>query len=182
MKDAWPGSTVVCMASGPSLTVEDAELVREWGGRVIVTNTTCRMAPWADALVAWDGKWWDQHSEDVAAFRGLKFGMHSSVAKHGATVLRHPFNGYGNSGAAAISLALWAGAAKVVLLGYDCQRVNGEAHWHGAHPKGLSDAASIADWPRRFAKVARVAEGRVVNCSRSTILTCFPTGELRDHL
>ena len=52
----------VCIASGPSLTPEDVQAVKEWRdagkGKVIVVNTTFRAAPWADAMFAMDAKWW----------------------------------------------------------------------------------------------------------------------------
>ncbi|HWI12242.1 MAG TPA: hypothetical protein VNU48_12990 [Burkholderiaceae bacterium] len=93
----WPGATVVILASGPSLTVEQCEQVQVWcksaggaGGagaeqmrRCIAINTTFRRAPWADVLYACDAPWWRaaddetkrhgfrSHCEEAAAvFRG----------------------------------------------------------------------------------------------------------------
>jgi len=57
-KGHWFTAHVVCIASGPSLTRADVERVREWRQeagaptkrRVIVVNTSYKIAPWADAL------------------------------------------------------------------------------------------------------------------------------------
>src|SRR5690606_36428084 len=90
--------TVVCIASGPSLTADDVETVRRWrqeaqgehagagqdasaggpdrewaGGPVgvVVTNTTFRAAPWADVLYAMDRAWWLRYLDEVRkAFTG----------------------------------------------------------------------------------------------------------------
>ena len=41
----WPGSTVVCIGSGPSLTPEDVAYVRG-KARVIAINRSVDLAPW----------------------------------------------------------------------------------------------------------------------------------------
>lgn len=82
---------------------------------------------------------------------------------------------YRNSGASAIGLAVHLGAQRVILLGYDCQKTGGRAHWHGDHPKGLGNAGSLDKWPAQFAKLARDFRNfDIMNCTRETALTCFP--------
>lgn len=188
--DRWTGATVVCMASGPSLSAEDVEVVRQWraGGpdrRVIVVNTTCSIALWADATFAMDQKWWrhPDHAEAIAAFAGERVCIHA-VSGMPVTKLQRPdFKHFGNSGTGAVSLAALAGAARVVLLGYDCQRTGGKAHWHGDHPKGLGNAASMPQWLKKFENAARALRGvEIINCSRATALTCWPRGELSGAL
>ena len=68
-----------CIASGPSLTAEDVELVRRWRlantpeeRRVIAVNTTFRMAPWADTLFASNDPWWVWARQEVGQFQGQK--------------------------------------------------------------------------------------------------------------
>ena len=105
--DVWHGGTVVVMASGPSLTKEDVEMVRKWresgeGRYVIVTNTTFQLAHWADALFFHDMKWWRQYRDEVRAkFRGRMVTV-ASVNAADVDWLRG-WNSYGNSGAAAIA-------------------------------------------------------------------------------
>ena len=175
MKDRWRGLTVACIASGPSLTKEDCEAVRHM--KCIVTNTTFRLAPWADALFAMDLKWWVEYHKEVAAdFKGGIYSWSKVAARYGPEPMDGKMAGFGNSGANAVSLAIHAGASKVILLGYDCQRTNGQSHWHGDHPKTLSNARSIAIWPEKFKRLADYAKKQgvqVVNCSRVTALTCF---------
>lgn len=65
-KPAWEGLTVACLASGPSLTAEDCEVVRASGVPTLVTNTTFRMAPWAAIVYGHDSKWWLHYGAEVA--------------------------------------------------------------------------------------------------------------------
>lgn len=184
----WSGRTVVCIASGPSLTAEDCETARATGLPTIVTNTTFRLCPWADVLMAFDGKWWAHYASEVqAAFKGERVACSKASVQYGATNIGGEkwFKSFNNSGAAAIGLAAVAGADRIVLLGYDCQRTGGKTHWHGDHPAALSNARSIDNWPTHFKNVARFcAELRVpvVNASRATALKFFQRMELTDAL
>ncbi len=178
------GLTWVVIASGPSLRAEDCELVRTSGYQVIVTNTTFRLCPWADALFAFDARWWKIYGDEVTrTFAGRKVSSSQLAGKYGAEVIMRR---YRNSGASAIALAMDYDAARVVLLGFDMQLgPNGEAHWHDAHPEELSNAESISDWPRHFDLVAKHAAKReieILNASRTSTLTAFPRVALEDAL
>jgi hypothetical protein len=180
----WAGFAVVCMASGPSLTHEDAETVRAWreageDRRVIVTNTTYQIAPWADVLFAMDGAWWRKYG------RGLEFaGERLTVAKgfcRGAQSVQLPYAG--NSGACAMVLAEQRGAKKIIMLGYDCQYTNGKRHWHGDHPVGLGNCVSLPKFPGHFERMkARFKDIEVFNASRETALEVWPRANLEDVL
>jgi len=175
----------VCLASGPSLTQEDVDLVRQWREQtpdslVVVANTTFRIAPWADALFAMDARWWKTYGAEVnEAFKGECF----TTANDPSIAAMRPksFNSYRNSGAGCISLASDRGAEQIVMLGYDCMKDGGLTHWHGSHPEGMSDAKTIAVWPVIFKRLAKDMKQKgvsVVNASRKTALTCFERVEL----
>jgi hypothetical protein len=187
--DRWKGRSVVCIASGPSLVVEDCDAVRAAGHPTIVTNTTFKLAPWADVLVAFDGKWWaEYHGEVARIFKGEKLSCSPNATKYGAPDLSTQgwFRRFNNSGAASISLAIAAGAARVVLLGYDCQKgADGRTHWHGDHPRSLSNARSMPNWQLHFKNVARFAKEMsvpVINASRATALAHFERMPLAEAL
>lgn len=184
----WDGLTVVCIASGPSLTTEDVEKVRAAGHPVVVTNTTFRLAPWADALFGMDMKWWKEHHKEVAAtFTGRKLSTSHATRAYGAESLYQCpwFPRVLNSGEGAVVWAMSGNPRKVVLLGFDSQLTGGRSHWHGDHPKALGNAGSVGKWPKHFANLARSARQKgveVVNASRATALTCFPRAELEAAL
>lgn len=183
----WKGRTVFCLGSGPSLTAEDVATVRAACAPVIVTNTTFRMAPWADALMGFDFSWWRYHVAEVReTFAGRLFCQSSRGG--GLRGLEWPgiFPGYrsfGNSGACAVALAIAAGAAHVVLLGYDAQRAaDGAGHHHAPHPSPLRDCDTLPKWPAQFERLARWARVPITNASRETALECFPRAPLESVL
>lgn len=181
------GRTVVCIASGPSLGADDCDLVRASGWPVVVTNTTFRLCPWADVLVAHDEAWWKLYRTEVqAGFPGQKVCCAPGGRRFGAQWLGlQKHKTFRNSGAAAISLAVLAGAKRVVLLGYDCQHTGARTHWHGDHPAPLGNAGSVARWPQTFRQVAQYAAQQrceVLNATRATALTSFPRVRLEDVL
>lgn len=185
----WAGRTVVCIASGPSLTTEDCETVRASGHPTIVTNTTFKLCPWADALFGFDGAWWEHYRREIdLVFKGARLTCHQKGrTAGGAELIRQEpwFTNFHNSGANAISLAMTTGAAKIVMLGYDCQKTGEKIHWHGDHPTGLGNCKSMPKWKGFFKDVARRAAQRkieVVNCSRETALRCFPRKDLAESL
>jgi len=155
----WTGETVVCIAGGPSLSLDQIHRVARahLAGRcrAIAINDAAFVAWWADILYACDLKWWEYAGSDVLRFPGRKVTQDQRVPKKWPQVLcleakNNPDtnlddgfdpdpsrirNGR-NGGYQAIHLAAHLGAARVVLLGYDMKAAAGASHWHGArnHP------------------------------------------------
>lgn len=190
----WPGQTIVCIATGPSLTAADVDWCRD-RARVIAINDAYRLAPWADALYACDAKWWRWH-QGAPGFAGPKFGLrrNDDVFPVDVTVLdntgedgleSHPsgLRTGRNSGYQAINLAVLFGAARILLLGYDMARKDGKAHWFGNHPDHQD--SPYHTFIEKFNAVAPVLHAlgvEVLNCSRESALTCFPRVPLTEAL
>lgn len=191
----WPGGVVVCMASGPSLTPEDAEYVRGKVDGVIVVNTTYKMAPWADALVASDYRWWNWH-KGAKDFPGLKYATSKHVKWSGVQILRNTGatgleldpsglrHGH-NSGYRALGLAYHFGAKTIMLLGYDCKRGTPDnpklEHWHGDHPvPSRSEYPFFAKQFRTLVQPLKEQGVEVINCTPGSALDCFQMADLRD--
>ena len=175
--------TVVCIASGPSLTAADCDLVRKSGAFAIVVNTSFRMAPWADVLYAGDRQWWNQYGAEARAM--MKECWTASIdAAERYDVKYREARDFENSGYQAIELAvLEFGADRVIMLGYDMQHTGGKRHWHEDHPGEMENADRVSDWPARFAELPmRFLEVETVNCSRETALTCFRRMALEEAL
>jgi hypothetical protein len=192
-----PGGVVVCMASGPSLTPEDAEYCRDKADAVIVVNTTYKMAPWATALVASDARWWQWH-KGAKDFAGLKFATSRHVKWSGVQILKNTGatgleldpsglrHGH-NSGFRAIGLAFHFGAKTIVLLGYDMRRGTADKpkleHWHGDHPvPSRSEYPFFVKHFRTIADPLKEHGVRVLNCTPGSALDAFEMADLRDVL
>lgn len=202
------GGTVVCIASGPSLTTEDVDYCRGKADRMIVVNDNYRLAPWADALIASDYRWWLWH-KGVPSFKQLRYATSRGVrelAKRGKwreiqilqntgrdglelkpNGLKHGLS----TGYRAVNLAVHFGASRIFLLGYDMKRVGTDGtpererkeHWFGEHPN--RSRSPFDAFRKCFATMVQpLAElgVSVVNCSRDTALECFPRADLRDVL
>jgi hypothetical protein len=203
----WPGSTVVCLASGPSLVAADVDAVK--GLRTIVVNTTYQLAPWADVLYAADDSWWQWERAGVErVFGGMRYSVeefptdkarpraqrdHRAAAdvtvlrNTGLTGLERDPSGLRtgqNSGYQAINLAVHLGARRILLLGYDMGKAkDGRKHWHAPH---RADRPSPFFMMRQhfltLVEPLKAAGVEVVNCSRETAITAFPRRALADAL
>tara|TARA_R100000655_G_scaffold87091_1_gene127233 strand:+ start:3360 stop:3788 length:429 start_codon:yes stop_codon:yes gene_type:complete len=124
-----------------------------------------------------DRTWWKHYLPQVKkTFHGERY----SCAVNLRDVTTAKSSVHKNSGAGAIALADYWGAQRIILIGYDGQKTGGKAHWHGDHPVGLGNAGSIEKWPMHFRKLALKAQ--VINCTRETILDCFPRVPLETAL
>lgn len=195
---------VVCVASGPSFSLEQAQLLQDplqlavQGWHTIVVNTSWQRLPRADVLYAGDSAWWDMHLAQVrAGFAGELWtqdrrtahqaGLHHIQHSNepGLSHVHGRVHSGGNSGYVALGLAYLFGAKRIVLVGYDFQDTGGMAHWHGNHPPGLNQDRPFAGW---IVSMGSLAAGLkevgvdVVNCSTETALTCFPRGDLAQCL
>ena len=190
MKPArWQGETVVCAASGPSLTQSDVDSVRG-RARLMVANATFKLAPWADVLYAADGRFWRTYMAEIQRLgvtselwsmsqeAHREFGVHHIKRQQGSgyAIAKNSITTGGNSGYQIVHLAALWGARRIVLLGFDMQRTGGKSHHHGDHAGGLPNGRNFAFWVSRFAPLARDLKKRgveVLNCSRETALKCF---------
>ena len=203
-------TTIVCVASGPSLTADDVAYC-EGRAKVLAINDNYYRAPFADWLYAGDYQWWRCHLRGshgrhgwkaaLDAFKGERWAMDKkAVDEFGlkwaqdASGPNKPmrlckdagfvYNG-SNSGFAAINLAYHFGATRILLLGYDMQKTNDQHHWFGDHPAELSSAHDFPCFRSYFPMLAQdlADEGiEVINCSRATALDVFKRSTIQEVL
>ena len=126
----WQGQTVAVLASGPNMSQEVADALREH--RRIVVNHTHRLAPDADMLVAMDGNW-PQEWRDFAGLRvtgvqdddldalyiGPRWERVQMAPGHEIEI--H------NSGLTAVRIAALMGASKIIMAGFAPENPR---HWY----------------------------------------------------
>lgn len=183
------------VASGPSAKDADLERCRRYG--TIVVNDGYRLAPWADVLYACDPEWWAHHHGRVAeaGFTGEKWTQDAEAAKrhglchveghHNPGLSKEPgvihFNG--NGGAQALNLAVIWGARRIILVGFDMKRINGEQHWFGNHPPSMVKASDYGPWVHAFTRIAADLKAwgiEVINCSPVSALHQFRKARLEE--
>jgi hypothetical protein len=173
---AFPGGTVVVMASGPSLSVADAEAVRSSGFPTIAVKAAYLLAPWAWMLYGAEWEFW-RRTNGPMKFAGHKV----SIEEPSVFQLRNTgIDGFdpdpscvrtgNNSGYQAVHAAIHTGAARIVLLGFDMK---------GGHFNGRKDGPPRRDWIPRFEGLAGCG-AEIINCTPGSALTCFPRVPLAD--
>lgn len=195
---AWKGETVAILGSGPSLTREQCEYVRG-RARVLAINGAYYTAPWGDVLWFGDERWLNRfgHGErpEFKAFRG-EVGTIEEAGKVPGDARFHLFRnadvrltpeGFSDegsavvtgrsSGRAAINVAALAGAARIVLLGYDFRTVNGRDHCAGAEhpiPTTETDLNALSKFFRGLDKMLTARGIECVNATPGSRLDTFP--------
>lgn len=171
---------VAIIGSGPSLSTEDTEAIRQAGLFTIAVNSAWKYARFCNVLFAGDGSWWDKNVAeiDIPAERW-------SCRDQGQLFGTYYFRGMGswNSGANAILLAVNRfKASSIILTGFDCSLVHG-VHVHGPHLHNKNPKqADIVRWHSEFARAAAIAKTAgvpLVNCSRYTEINSIPRESLQ---
>jgi hypothetical protein len=200
----WQGASCIVAASGPSLSkavawkIRSARWFDHW--KVIAVNDAYTLLRCADILYAADWCWWKQH-DGVKDFHGQRWTCHSTSlnraddksevarvyplqfveGRDGIGFADAGFIHYGNeshSGFQAINLALILGCTRVVLCGFDMQRVNGQAHFFGEHPDGLRRSQDgFKDFLRAYS-----ADDRIVNATPGSAIKCYKAMDLDEAL
>lgn len=194
-----PGwETVVCVATGPSLTVEQCEQLKapRAAGHIKVIGTNCAyQCAELDALIAVDGNWWKNYIRDVRqrcpdlelvtqdAQAHKTYALTTRIrgsAREGLGT--HEIHTGSNSGHAAVNLAYLWGARRIILLGYDMKAGrNGEKHFHPDHPRTCIQQQLFAQWIKRFESTAKDLERlgvAVWNCTPGSALPWFQRNEI----
>lgn len=189
---AWKGKRAFVVGGGPSLRGFDFSRLR--GERIIAINRAFEYLPFAEILFSMDFRFYSdiRMSREFQAFRGRKIWIDTKGFPYkGVEILKSgPCDGMtahfaqgiatgGNSGHAALNLALILGADPIYLLGFDFRHADdGRTHFHGGY--GYADRpGKLEEYLERLeaAAPAIVASGRsVVNLSPDSALKGFPTG------
>jgi len=166
---------------------------------VIAINVAFRIGDWIDMVFFGDGGFYLANKVALAKFPGLKVSCHSHVCKdnwvkflardgkkpRGISSTPYLVSWNGNSGAAAVSVAVHAGAKRVILLGFDMKLNNSnQQHYHNAYGRGIiniQDPHKRRKLPfdrhlRGFPIIAQDA-GRmgieIINASPESVISCF---------
>lgn len=209
LEPRWAGRTAIVAASGPGLTAEIAARCQQYaaaGGPVIAVNDAITVLPSATMLYAADARWWAFHPEFRHPSALELWSTHDDVWNNKHEVVQYLPNinlvagmtkvgfsknpalvHYGdNSGFQALNIALLQGATKIILVGFNMQRVKDKGHFFGDHPNPFVNTADYGY--TRFIQAFDAAKDSVpagvdiVNCTPNTALTCFRQSTLEVEL
>lgn len=195
----WRGRAVAIIASGPSTTKADVEALK---GRlpVLAIKKNIEIAPFADVVYGCDYPWW-RSVRGLPDFKGLKLsydprdlaeaGVHKIEIELKQDRILTGRTGHigsgGNSGFQALNLAVQFGAARILLVGFDCQTRSG-VHWYGRNGWNMANNPSETQFGRWIAAFKRAADDfgpmgvEVVNASQVSAIRAFPRRSVKDTL
>lgn len=159
-----------------------------------------RIAPYADVLYSGDYDWYE-YWHGVPDFRREKWlcgephsGIAWRVAQQYGLRLIAPDNKAalsfdpaiiatgGNSGFQAMNLALLQGASRIILLGYDMQPTDGRRNFYTGEDKRPKRPSNYEMFRAAFERAAPLLPVPVINCSRNSVIECFPKMRLQDAI
>ena len=176
---------------------------------VIGVNNAYLIGSWIDVLFFGDSSWYLLHRNSIAQWPGIKVSCNARFANkkkdrmegikfvqkdrehpHGISPNRKYVSWNGNSGSAAISLAVHFGVKRIFLLGFDMHSgpefEDGKkiTHWHGSHgknPKRLPYQRHLRGFPA-IAKDAAAVGVEIFNVSPDSKIPQFPKMSLAEAL
>lgn len=86
-----------------------------------------------------------------------------------------------NGGYQALGIAIAAGAARIVLLGYDMKYAGEKANWHEPHPVRVPETWYKNHFAGHFKNLVGCG-AEIINASADTALTCFPRMTIAEAL
>jgi len=185
----WPDGECFILGGGPSLAQVDIERLR--GSRVIAVNNAYQLADWIDVLFYGDCRWLSSHERRLQYFPGLKVTVcPSHVHKPFVRVVERRNSPQGlqpqphrlawnlSSGACAVNLAVHFGVRRIILLGYDMRKIDGNNNWHTTHPTaGIPKHDPYTRFLRPWPFIARDAKQmgvEIINATPGSALGEFP--------
>lgn len=159
-------TTVCCIGTGPSLTLEQIDIARQKGFRLFGANRTFEIVPDLEVMYACNHGFWDVHFEEAKQHpcekwttclpAAREYGLHWIGERWGYGLCEDPrviYHGHG-SGYSLLGVAHKLGATRIILIGYDmkfgagydaAQRNPGETprHYFGEYDPRLQH------WPKQ---------------------------------
>lgn len=205
MDRIYEGETAAIIGTGPSLT--DSQLEQVSHLRKFGVNNAFRLG--LDVHLACNWQWWDRYWPEISDYDCYKWTPRlASAENYGLNYIEERWEdglstdpsyicAHHGSGPQIVNLALHYGIKKMILIGWDMRypgKVNnrqytGKRHYFGEYEKELQH------WPRtgpngELAGLIKEMETiypedygiEIINCTPGSAMTCFPMGELSDHI
>lgn len=199
----WPGATVVVIASGPSLTLDQVRRIgiarQENRVRVIAIKDQVFTAWWADWLHGCDAMWWQVHIQSVQHFAGIRTTLAETLPPQwGVGVLRNTGktgfdkdptccrtganSGYQAAHAAAHAIA---GNGRIIFVGLDMKkgpdnrRHSFQTHSYQPEP---NYAAVMLPWFETLVEPLKERGIEIINATPGSAVDCFRRAPLESLL
>jgi len=188
----------ILMATGPSLTEEVVEYVREHKGDAIVfgCNDVYKICDFMDVHYACDTRWWKHNGKE---FREMfpeqeswtqckksadMFNLNWTNGKHSPALSIDPnlIHFGSNSGYQQLNIAFLMGCNKFILLGYNMKHSGGKTHFFGDHGGGMNNNGPYNSFLQKYGTIQDPIKKLIVNCTEDSALQTFRKSTLEQEL
>lgn len=170
---------------------------------VIGINNAYQIGTWMDMVFFGDYSWYLIHRNKLAKWpkikatcsprfdtrrdnsENIKYVQKDHGHRLGISSDRRKVSWNGNSGAAAISLAVHMGAKRIILLGFDMHMMHGATHWHGGHLEKKKRKPPFNRHLKGFPFIAQDAKQmgiEILNASPDSAIKVFRKINVKDLL
>lgn len=198
--------TVVCIGTGPSLTIEQIETARSKGFRLFGCNRVFEVVPDLEVLYGCNCAFWDRYHQHLAEHPAQKWTTNLQAARRyglnwigerwGAGLCEDPkviYHGHG-SGYSLLGIAHKLGARRILLLGYDMKFApdyDGYAQRPGSAPRHFFGEypPELQHWPKQpftdliplYAAIREQGLVELINCTPGSALeSVLPSMDISD--
>lgn len=187
----------IVAAPGPSLTEEVVEILRSVKHKYLIVGVgdSYKLIDFLDELYACDDRWWDIHGEKVVSmYPNLRTWAHSkNVKQYGGNQVK-TINSKGfsedsfaihqgsNSGFQALNLVHSWGCTRILLVGYNMQKVAGRSHFFTDRHPDLNKASPYNNFVEAYNNIQPHIREKIINCTPDSALTAFRKSRLEDEL
>jgi hypothetical protein len=193
----YPGCHAIVCATGPGLTSSVIETVKSAKDRFLIigVNDTYKVIDFMDEHYSCDARWWKVHGEKVNALRpglsswcyddeGEKYGCKriSGIGKPGFSTDPSLIHFGSNSGYQALNLAYLWGCTKMLLVGFNMQKVNNRSHFFEGREKSLNTNSPYHKFVLNYNTIQEDIANRIINCTPNSALTKFKYQPLEEAI
>lgn len=163
---------------------------------IIGVNVAYKFGGWVDMIFFGDAGFWSKHKYSLSVYPGIKVTttldavvikqLLKSQVRFGLAKEPNKLIWNGNSGAAAINLAVHTGVRQIILLGFDMNLgEKGNQHWHKEYIPQKAPQLAFKKHLACFPKVAEDAKSmrvEILNASPNSAINEFKKVNLKEVL
>lgn len=199
-------STVCCIGTGPSLTLDQIEIARSKGFRLFGANRTFEIVPDLEVMYAVNHAFWDLYYDRAMLHSCEKwttslpaarqYGLNWIGERWGSGLCEEPkviYHGHG-SGYSLIGMAHKLGATRIILIGYDMKfgrGYDGKSRQAGETPRHYFGEyePQLQHWPKQpftdllplYREIHDQGLVEIINCTPGSALEgLIPTASIGD--
>ena len=194
----YRNKTAILMATGPSLTQEQVEYVRDHKEDQIVfgCNDVYKICDFMDIHYACDTRWWKHNGKTFREkFPKLEswtqcktssdeYNLNWTDGNHSAGLSLSPelIHFGSNSGYQLLNIAFLMGCNKFLLLGYNMQHFGGKSHFFGDHEGGMNNNSPYTTFVTKYGTIQDPIKKLIINCTENSALKVFKKSTLEEEL